>query len=96
MRVSVSILVGAAFLVTACSDILPTGSSPDEAFIKELPEGVAAIAAPNQDLQAVKIDPADGCYVYRYAGPVETTFLPLRTQQGRPICGAKPEPQAET
>jgi hypothetical protein len=30
--------------------------------------------------------PEDGCYWYRYVGPVETTYLPLRTIEGRPIC----------
>nr|WP_232222872.1 hypothetical protein [Sulfitobacter guttiformis] len=60
--------------------------SPSDDFFTELPEGVLAIAAKNQDLTSVRIDPADGCYVYRYVGPVETTFLPLRADNGRPIC----------
>jgi len=47
---------------------------------------VRLVAAQNQDLTAVKIDPTNGCYVYRYRGPVETTFLPLRAENGRPIC----------
>lgn len=60
----------------------------EEGFIAELPEGVLAIAAPYQDLSAVRIDPTTGCYVYRHIGPVENTFLPLRTPQGGPICTA--------
>ncbi|HCQ64375.1 MAG TPA: hypothetical protein DIU07_04000 [Rhodobacteraceae bacterium] len=53
--------------------------------VTNLPEGVLAIVAPDQDLTSVRIDEA-GCYVYRYSGPVETTFLPLRSTSGRPIC----------
>lgn len=75
-----------ALLVSACADMQGTNSNPSERFFKELPEGVLAIVADNQDLTAVRIDPADGCYVYRYAGPVETTFLPLRAKSGGPIC----------
>lgn len=62
-------------------------------FIKELPESVATIAAPYQNLREVTLEPEDGCYWYRHVGPVETTMLPLRTNEGRPICtdaGAKP------
>lgn len=67
---------------------------PQSEFIPELPERVLEIAAPYQDLNAVKIDPADGCYVYRHIGPVETTFLPLRTRDGRPICTRAPDAPA--
>ncbi len=73
-------------LVSACGDMQSTTVSQSDGFLKELPEGVLAIAAKNQDLTTVRIDPADGCYVYRYVGPVETTFLPLRAGNGRPIC----------
>jgi hypothetical protein len=75
-----------ALLVSACVDMQGMSSNPSERFFTELPEGVLAIVADNQDLTAVRIDPADGCYVYRYAGPVETTFLPLRAKSGGPIC----------
>lgn len=76
----------AALFVTSCGAVQSTSSGPADGFFKELPEGVLAIAATNQDLTAVRIDPTDGCYVYRYVGPVETTFLPLRSTNGRPIC----------
>lgn len=66
-----------------------TGTST-EGFIKELPEGVLEIAAPFQDLNAVRIEPTDGCFVYRYVGPVETTYLPLRSKRGNPICTREP------
>jgi hypothetical protein len=86
MKARVWILGCAALLVAACADVQGTSNGSSDGFIKELPEGVLAIAAKYQDLSAVRIDPADGCYVYRYAGPVETTFLPLRAENGRPIC----------
>lgn len=73
-------------LLGACDDIQGASTGPGQGFIRELPEEVLAIAATNQDLTAVRIDPTDGCYVYQYVGPVETTFLPLRTNSGSPIC----------
>ncbi|MGC3939562.1 hypothetical protein ACOTTU_17295 [Roseobacter sp. EG26] len=69
--------------LAACS---PSGGTSAQGFIGNLPEGVVAIAAPNQDLSAVKIREEDGCYWYRHKGPVETTLLPLRNKEGRPIC----------
>ena len=51
-----------------------------------LPEGVVAIAAPNQDLSTARLLESDGCYWYTHRGPVETTELPLRTVAGNPIC----------
>lgn len=86
MNVKVWIAGCAAMLVTACADTQNTSVGPDAAFFKELPEGVRSLVGAGQDLTAVKIDPTDGCYVYRYKGPVETTFLPLRTTTGSPIC----------
>ncbi|MBB3993940.1 hypothetical protein GGR95_001571 [Sulfitobacter undariae] len=73
-------------LVTACANTQNTTAGPDEGIFKELPESILTIAAPDQDLTAVKIDETDGCYVYRHRGPVETIFLPLRTKTGNPIC----------
>lgn len=51
-------------------------------------EAVATLAAPYQDLQTARLRPEDGCYWYLHAGRVETTLLPLRTSDGRPICTA--------
>ena len=68
-------------------------TDPDTGFIKELPDGVLAIAAPYQNLQAVRVLPEDGCYWYQHSGPVETTLLRLRTRSGNPICT---RPQSET
>ena len=86
MRNLVCLLGCVPFLLAACSDVQSGNSVPSSQFIAELPDGVLAIAAPYQDLNAVRIDPADGCYVYSHAGPVETTLLPLRTVNGQPIC----------
>ena len=60
--------------------------------VAEVPPGIAALAAPFQDLSTLVILPQDNCYWYRHAGPVETTLLPLRTPAGRPICAQPPEP----
>ena len=88
MGVRVWIAGCAVLALAACADVQTTTDkmTTDDGFFKELPEGVRMVAAKNQDLTAVKIDPSNGCYVYRYRGPVETTFLPLRADNGRPIC----------
>lgn len=72
-----------ALALGACAQ---TGTGANTSVIRNLPEGVVAIAAPNQDLTSVRILPDDGCYWYQHAGPVETTLLPLRNVEGRPIC----------
>ncbi len=73
-----------------------TGSDTSRnALIEELPEAVRALAAPHQDLTAVRFGPEGRCYWYRHEGPVETTFLPLRTRAGRPICARPAAPPAE-
>ena len=75
-----------AIMVAGCTDIT-TGAGG--AFIQDLPPESADLAGPNQDLTAVRFVPEDGCYWYRYKGPVETTMLPLRTKNGNPICAKK-------
>ncbi|HHL22262.1 MAG TPA: hypothetical protein ENJ52_12155 [Aliiroseovarius sp.] len=84
MKTSALAWIGGPLLLAACAAPAPTETP--EGYILELPEAVIAIAAPYQDLNAVRVDPASGCYVYRHVGPVEITFLPLRTKDGRPIC----------
>ncbi|WP_380058790.1 hypothetical protein ACFE33_15435 (plasmid) [Falsihalocynthiibacter sp. SS001] len=89
-------MLGATLALTACAEIqgarpVTVEGQPADYRMSEVPEGLQAIAAPYQDLTEVRINDADGCYVYRYAGPVETTFLPLRTREGRPICTRSPE-----
>lgn len=89
------IFTGAALLFVGACASTTTGTEPgaEPGFIEELPEGVLAVAAPGQNLQAVRVMPEDGCYWYQWVGPVETTFLPLRTVDGRAIC-ARPQTPA--
>jgi hypothetical protein len=84
--VKATTLSGAMLALVACA--APVGEITDRepGILESLPEQVAALAAPYQDIQAVRIRPEDGCYWYRHVGPVETTMLPLRTVDGRPIC----------
>lgn len=81
------IILATAFLALgACTVPIAQPVDKSTGFLKALPEGVALIAAPYQNLQEVILRPEDGCYWYRHVGPVETTMLPLRTVEGRPIC----------
>ncbi len=75
--------VGVIFAVSACNLAPPP---VDET--PPIPPEVAAMAAPGQDLATVRLRAEDNCYWYSYAGPVETTLLPLKTIDGRPICAA--------
>lgn len=51
-----------------------------------VPPEVLALAAPNQNVMSARLSPADNCYWYEYAGPVETTWIPLRSGRGWQIC----------
>jgi hypothetical protein len=85
------IFVAIVFLALgACTGPINQATDTFTGFLKELPEGVALIAAPYQNLEEVILKPEDGCYWYRHVGPVETTMLPLRTVEGRPICTQVP------
>jgi hypothetical protein len=84
MKKTIALMGCAAALLSACQST--TQINEASPFIAEVPEGVLSIAAAGQDLTALQIDPIDGCYTYRHIGPVETTFLPLRSNDGRPIC----------
>ncbi len=82
----------------ACAATGPIETSLDSpGFIEELPEQVLAVVGPNQNLRTVRVLPDDGCYWYEWSGPVETTYLPLNTTEGRQICTRPPEihPDAE-
>lgn len=81
-------LLAAMFLLGACSASLTGEPQATDPRIGELPASVAALADPNQDLLSAHLRPEDGCYWYRYAGPVETTLLPLRTTDGQRICAS--------
>lgn len=91
MNMRVGYLLSAVLLLGAC-DVESVGTrGTDPRFITELPEAVTAIAAPFQNLEEVVLLPDDNCYWYNHTGPVETTLLPLRTTQGRPICVERAE-----
>lgn len=92
MKKLVPLLACTLLPLAACEEMDTANGGPSGQFMDPLPEAVAAMADPKQDLNAVRMEPGTGCFVYRYAGPVETTFLPLRTPDGRPICAQKPEP----
>ncbi len=81
-----------AFLLLAACD--PAGTADRPIARAPVPESVQAIAAPGQDLSTAYLRPSDGCFWYRYDGPVETTDLPLRTSGGAPICTRRADPEA--
>ena len=81
-RSAILILLGVA--LGACSETL--SNSQGSGSLPPVPEQIAALAAPNQDLATARLRPEDNCYWYMHAGPVETTPLPLRTSGGNPIC----------
>jgi len=68
-------------LALAACGAPPTPAGGSEALSEEL----MALVAPGQDIASVRIE-SDGCYWYRYVGPVEVTYLPLVTREGRMIC----------
>jgi hypothetical protein len=78
--------------LAACTPTTEATPASDPQFLEVVPEPVLAAAAPWQDLSAVTLREDDGCYWYRHVGPVETTFLPLLTREGRPICTRPPDP----
>lgn len=77
----------AVLMALAACTASPTATNANGDLVK-LPEEVAALAAPHQDLTAVRLNPEDNCFWYRHVGPVENTYLPLRTKSGQPICAA--------
>ncbi|WP_298911367.1 hypothetical protein [uncultured Aliiroseovarius sp.] len=82
------ILAGvAAFGLSGC--VTPSGAVNMDPNLKKrvtLPPDVAETVAPGQDTSDLRVDARDGCLMYRHIGPVETTYIPLRTKQGRAIC----------
>ncbi len=91
-----AIFIAGAFAVLALAGCTttPQNTVDDNGVIRvaELPEGVVSIVGPNQDTSVVVIMPEDGCYWYLYAGPVESTYLPLLTSAGRMICTRENDP----
>lgn len=90
MKVFTCVLGSAVFALAGCTEFAGQTGSASDGVLMNVPEGVLSIAGPYQDLNAVRINPADGCYEYRHSGPVETTFLPLRSTAGNPICSRPP------
>lgn len=84
------ILMLAALTVTLAACDVPTTTGG----VSDLPEEVLALVGPYQNTSNVRVNELDGCYEYLHAGPVESTYLPLRTKDGRPICTRAPEEQA--
>jgi hypothetical protein len=83
-RLFVRLLVlSSALALGACAQ---TNSGGGQVPMADLPEAVVAMAAPEQNLSSVRVLPEDGCYWYVHTNPVETTLLPLRNTEGRPIC----------
>lgn len=64
---------------------VPTSQDEEGSKIGNVPDAVAALAAPDQDLTTARLL-EDDCYWYRHSGPVEDTLVPLRTTGGNPIC----------
>ncbi|TNF19625.1 MAG: hypothetical protein EP318_13960 [Rhodobacteraceae bacterium] len=86
------ILPAGLLLLGACTE--PGAGQGPAVIAPTLPEAVREIADPAQDLTRAYYRTEDGCYWYRYDGPVEVTDLPLRTSGGAPIC-TRPREVAE-
>ncbi|GAA5067453.1 hypothetical protein KUV65_05355 [Maritalea mobilis] len=77
----VKFVAPAVMLALLAGCVTPTPEGETEALSEE----ILALAAPGQDTTSVRLE-SDGCYWYRYEGPVETTYLPLMTRDDRMIC----------
>lgn len=87
MNTKFAVMVLMVPLLGACSGQLGmSGKKDGKSGETEVPEAVLQLAAPNQNVQSARML-ADGCFWYEYAGPVETTLLPLTTADGKRICG---------
>ena len=96
MKTRSTTVISSMVILAACSGTGMNGSDGTDAdFIKDLPEAVVEMAAPYQNLAAVRLLPDDRCFWYQHAGPVETTLLPLRTVNGNKIC-TKPRTEPAT
>ncbi len=97
MKLKPRLLLVGWFALGACTASNDGTGGEGERYLESVPDAVLDLAAPYQNLDAVVLRPEDGCYWYRYDGPVETTLLPLRTAKGSPICTrAQTEPTAKS
>jgi len=78
-------LITSLLALNACANPVVDPSTGKSAISADALAQLSTMAAPYQDLGSVELRP-DGCYWYRHVGPVETTMLPLRMVDGRPIC----------
>lgn len=85
MKQNTATLLAGALALAGCAT---TPSLDADGAFTELPEPLLALAAPNQNLNKVRLDQTDNCFWYLHDGPVERTWLPLRTVNGNPICQA--------
>ncbi len=85
MKRKTAILIAGALAVAGCTT---TPSLDADGAFTELPEPLLVLAAPYQNLNKVRLDQNDNCFWYLHEGPVERTWLPLRTAEGNPICQA--------
>ena len=84
-------LAALPLFLAACETGMMMSPQPEAAAPGALPENVLSLAAPYQDVSSAVLDEVSGCYNYLHRGPVESTYLPLRTVDGRPICARQPE-----
>jgi len=82
-----AVIMVATLALAGCA--VPPKEDNDPFRIGNIPESVAALAAPDQDLNTARLRPEDNCYWYAHSGPVETTLVPLRSAGGNPICVAR-------
>ena len=91
-----NIMIGAILALTAGCAMQSPGATGTASRIGNVPEGVVALAAPEQDISTARLVPEDDCYWYEHRGPVESTLLPLRAPNGRPICASVENPSGST
>jgi hypothetical protein len=80
------LIIPASLLATLGACSAPAPATDERSFISDLSPEVAALAAPNQNLDAVQFRPADRCYWVQWDGPVETVMVPLRAAGGGRVC----------
>ena len=80
-------IIATTLVLAGCA--VPTMDDNSQTKIGNVPEAVAALAAPDQDLTTARLRLEDNCYWYEHSGPVETTLVPLRSAGGNPICVAR-------
>ncbi|MGB0659328.1 MAG: hypothetical protein ACPGNV_04035 [Mangrovicoccus sp.] len=92
-RAGQAVLIGSVLVLAACDPGPTGGAKPGYAPVSDT---IRAMAAPHQNVDTARVLPEDGCYWYEHSGPVETTLLPLRTAEGRPICTQLPPSEITT